>query len=464
MKKPYFLPTALIPPHLSFGEAGRGLFFIILLLLPLFTKAQVIVTCAGTGAFGYAGDGHPAVNAELNEPYAINLDDSGNLYICDVNNSRIREVSNPANLGVGIITTIAGNGVSGYSGDHGLGINAELDGPIDVAIDHHGNVYIADANNNCIRKVTPTDTIITIAGTGIAGYNGDGISATSAQLNLPYGVTVDSIGNIYIADGQNHRIRKVDTAGIIHTIAGTGVAGFSPDGSRADTAKLDSLGSIRITKTGTIYFADNVRIRKIDTAGIITTIAGIGIIGYSGDSGIATNAEIGGGAIAIDSAGNLYIADESANRIRKVSTTGIIYTVAGNGTDGYYGDNGNPLLAELRDEQGVAVSNSGDIYIGDTYNSRIRLVTLHPVGTTNVINSDLEISIYPNPANDKVYIATDLKGNYSVIVTDVLGRLIYKDNFTNKIQIGVSNWQASVYYVQVISENGYKNVQKLIVQ
>ena len=463
MKKPYFLPTVLIPPHLSFGEAGRGLFFIILLLLPLLTNAQVIVTCAGGGSTGL-GDGGPAVNAELNQPYAINLDDSGNLYICDVLNERIRKVSNPANLGVGIITTIAGNGVPGYSGDHGLGINAELDGPSDVAIDHHGNVYIADANNNCIRKVTPLDTISTIAGTGIAGYNGDGISAITAQLNLPYGVAVDSIGNIYIADGQNHRIRRVDISGIITTIAGTGIAGFSPDDSRADTAKLDVPCCIRMDKAGNLFFYDSARIRKIDTAGIIITIAGNGVYGFTGDSGLATSAEIGGGTIAIDSLGNLFFPDAEYNHVRKVDTAGIITTVVGTGIPDFYGDNGNPLLAELNNPEGIAMSNTGDIYIGDVDNYRVRLVTLHPVGIYNITDNGVEINIYPNPANEEVTVASVIKGNNELIITDVLGRLIYKDSFTDKIQIPVAYWQAGVYYVQVVSENGYKNVQKLIVQ
>ena len=458
MKKPYFLPTALIPPHRSFGEAGRGLFFIILLLLPLFTTAQVIVTCAGGGSASL-GDGGPAIDAEVLQPFGMALDDSGNLYICSA--YRIRKVS--PGYG-GIITTIAGNGTPGYSGDHGLGIYAQIAWCSDVFVDHHGSVYIADAANNCIRKVTNADTITTIAGTGVAGYNGDNILATTAQLNIPEGIAVDSIGNVYIVDKENFRIRKVDTAGIITTIAGIGVSGFSPDGSRADTAKLDSIESIRIDKIGNIFFADNVRIRKIDTAGIITTIAGTGIIGYSGDSGVAINAEIGGGAIAIDSAGNLYIADEGANRIRKVDTAGIITTIAGNGISGYYGDNGNPLSAELRIPQGVAVSNNGDVYIGDTYNDRVRLITMHPVGINAIASSSGGISVYPNPANEEVTITAKTNNTYTLVITDVLGRSVYKDNFTGRVQLPLNNWQSGFYYVQVMSENGYKEVKKLIVQ
>ena len=264
---------------------------LILLFSPLFTDAQVIVTAAGGGIV--LGDGGPATAAELNAPFGITLDGSGNLYICDLGHSRIRKVS--PGYG-GAISTIAGNGTFGYSGDGGLGISAQLGQVFDIAIDQNGNIYIADLTNHCIRKVTPADTITTIAGTGTAGYNGDGMPATAAQLNLPFGVTVDRVGNVYIADQLNYRIRMVDTSGIIHTIAGTGIAGFSPDGSHADTAKIEP-GSIRISNNGNIYYQDSAaRIRRIDTTGIITTMAGDGIVGYSGDSGLAVVAKIGGGA------------------------------------------------------------------------------------------------------------------------------------------------------------------------
>ena len=432
---------------------------LISVLLPLFTTAQVIVTCAGGGGTGL-GDGGPATIAELNQPYAVNVDDSGNLYICDVHNARIRKVSNPADLGVGIITTIAGNGTSGYGGDNGLGINAQANGQ-DITIDHHGNVYIADGSK--IRKITPADTITTIAGTDIQGYNGDGIPATSAQLNQPTGIAVDSIGNVYIADLFNYRIRKVDTSGIITTIAGTGTAGFSPDGSLADTAKMFP-GLVRINSAGIIYFADSACIRKINSAGIITTVAGNGIIGYSGDSGLATAAAIDPNAFAIDTSGNIYIADGDHNRIRKIDTAGIITTIAGDGASGFYGDNGSPLLAELCAPQGVAVDNSGNIYIGDVCNSRIRLITMHPERVNNLSGNQQGISIYPNPANDKVTIVAKTNNTYTLVITDVLGRSVYKDNFTGRVQLPLNNWQSGFYYVQVVSEGGYKEVKKLIVQ
>ena len=270
-----------------------SIFTFFLFLAGFTTQAQVIQTIVGTGVPGYSGDFGPAISAKLDGPYGVSLDDTGNLYICDFYNHCIRKISPGRG---GIITTIAGDGTPGYSGDGSLGIYAQLHYPCDVFVDHQGNVYIADVENHCIRKVTPLNIITTIAGTGTAGYNGDGIAATLAQLNIPKGVTVDGIGNVYIADVFNYRIRKVDTFGIITTIAGTGIPGFSPDGSHASIAHLNGLCSIRMDKSGNFIFADNARIRKISAGtAIITTLAGTGISGFSGDSIMATAAEIGGG-------------------------------------------------------------------------------------------------------------------------------------------------------------------------
>jgi len=416
----------------------KNLLFLLILFSPLFSPAQVIVTAVGGGSS--LGDGGPALDAKLEQPWGINIDDSGNLYICDAGTNRVRKVTSGYG---GIINTIAGNGTEGYSGDGGLGINAQLFSPFDVAVDKHGNVFIADQGNNCIRKVTPLDTITTIAGTGAAGYNGDNILATTAQLNAPEGVAIDSIGNVYIVDEFNYRIRKVDTAGIITTIAGTGTAGYSPDACLADTAQLNHLYGIRISKTGNIFFADNARIRRIDS-GLIYTVAGDGTLGYSGDSGLATAAEIGGGAIAIDSSGNLYIADEDANRVREVNVAeGIIYTIAGNGIQGFSGDDGPPLLAELSNVGGVAGNNATDMYIADNANYRIRLITTHPLGTSNIAGQKQEISVFPNPSDGMFtfIISSNTNEQTKVIVTNILGEKVRefsaKTNEQNKIELNV---------------------------
>jgi len=243
----------------------------ILIFLPLFTSAQVIITVAGTGEEGHTGDGGPATNAHIRSPHGITLDNDGNLLIsCS---SSIRKVSPPYN---GTISTFAGSSIPGYSGDGGLAIYAQLNGAYDVAIDKSDNIYIADVGNNRIRKITTDGIIHTIAGTGTAGYNGDGIPATAAQLNAPYSVTVDDTGNVYIGDLYNFRIRKIDTFGTIHTLIGTGTSGFSTDGSRGDTSSLNFPISIRYHKDQCMYFTDNNRIRRLTYTGIITTAVGNG--------------------------------------------------------------------------------------------------------------------------------------------------------------------------------------------
>jgi len=440
----------------------------LLLIFLLFSHsvgAQVIVTAVGDGSASFGGDGGPATAAGLYTPYGIALDNVGNLYICDAGNARIRKVS--PGYG-GVITTIAGNGTAGYSGDGGLGIYAQLRGVIDVAIDVYGNIYIADQGNSCIRKVTPLDTITTIAGTGTAGYNGDGIPATAAQLNYAGGVTVDSMGNIYIADDENHRIRMVDTQGIIHTIAGTGIAGFSPDGSLADTVKIGILWGIRIDNAGNIYYADSSRVRKINGTGIISTVAGNGIEGFSGDGGMATAAEIGGGgAIGIDDDDNLYISDGNNNRVREVNAEdGIINTIAGDGIEGYSGDGGDPLLAELNAPNGVAVDDSGDVYIGDMGNSVIRLITKHPLSVSNIVSIEQSINVYPNPCHNycTVQVTSAINEQADIVIDNITGADVYKFKMlTNQPFTMQMDWPTGVYIINVTTTRQHFN-QKIVIQ
>ncbi len=261
-----------------------------------------------------------------------------------------------------------------------------------------GNIYIADFNNSRIRKVDATTSIITtVAGNGIAGYSGDNGPATSAELNLTRGVAVDGSGNIYIGDFHNNSIRKVTaTTGIITTVAGNGTLGYSGDNGPATSAQLDGPDAVAVDASGNIYFADSYNnvIRKVlATTGIITTVAGNGLGagsgtpysgGYSGDNGSATNAELNLPlGVAVDASGNLFITDCANHRIRKVAANGIITTVAGNGfgtgsgIGGYTGDNGSATSAELNCPEGVTVDTGGNIYIADTYNSVVRKVTYH---------------------------------------------------------------------------------------
>ncbi len=344
----------------------------------MISTSGIITTIAGYGEAGYTGDGGLATYAQLNLPGGIALDGSGNLYVADSGNNVIRLITT-----AGTIITFAGKLYPGYSGDGGAATAAQLYTPSDVAVDSSGNVYIADTVNAVIRQVTTDGNIHTSAGSNVLGSTGDGGAATSAELNEPQGVAVDSSGNLYISEFGDSKIREV-VKGIINTIAGTGSFGYSGDGSAATKAQMaDPLG-ISVDRNGNIYIADiwNYRVRKI-SSGNIGTIAGNGLVSYSGDGGPATSAELNTPrGVAMDKAGNLYIADLQNNRVRQITPGGLINTIAGNGTPGYSGDGGQATSAQLAAPQGVAVDKSGNIYIADTGNQCIREVSPNGVIAT----------------------------------------------------------------------------------
>ena len=340
-------------------------------------SSGVITTIAGTGERGFGGDGGPAVEAQLRSPTGVAVDGAGNVYIADQSNRRIRKVDSS-----GVITTIAGTGERGVGGDDGPAVEAQLRAPTGVAVDSAGNVYIADQSNPRIRKVDSSGIITTIAGTGEFGFSGDGGPAVEAQLIAPYGVAVDSAGNVYIADRSNPRIRKVDSLGVITTIAGTGERGIGGDGGPAIEAQLMPSNGAAVDGAGNVYIADrsNPRIRKVNSSGVITTIAGNGVVG---DSGPAVEAQLGSPrGVAVDSAGNVYIADLSNYRIRKVDSLGVITTIAGTGVQEFGGDGGPAVEAQLRSPYGVAVDGAGNVYIADQSNHRIRKVDSSGIITT----------------------------------------------------------------------------------
>jgi trimeric autotransporter adhesin len=289
------------------------------LTLTVFTsQAQIIATVAGNGTVGYYGDGGLATAAELDYPNGLAFDKSGNYYIAGEENYAIRKVNTS-----GIISTIAGNGIDGYSGDGGQATAAELSYPRMVALDSLGNIYIADNQNNRIRKVdTSTGIITTFAGNGVGGYNGDNIAATTAELHQPNGIGFDKYGNLFIADNNNNRIRMVNTSGIITTIAGIGNGGFYGDGGQATVAEINSPYGLGLDASGNVYFSDlnNYCIREINMGtGIINTIAGIGgVSGYTGDGGQATAAELSASTtgVTFDVNANFYIADPGNSCIR----------------------------------------------------------------------------------------------------------------------------------------------------
>jgi sugar lactone lactonase YvrE/PKD repeat protein len=368
---------------MSMAVEGSGNLYIADTLnnrIRMVNASGIISTVAGNGTAGYSGDGGAATNAELDNPWGVAVDGSGNLYIADCENNRIRMV----NIS-GIINTVAGNGSLGYSGDGGAATSAKLLFPSGVAVDGSGNLYLADKYNNAIRMVNTSGIINTVADNGTWGYSGDGGAATSAELNCPAGVVLDSSGNLYIADWFNNRIRMVNTSGIISTVAGNGKEGYSGDGEAATNAELDNPGGVTMDGSGNLYIADtrNNRIRMVNTSGIISTVAGGGTGGL-GDGGAATNAELNYPiGVALDSSGNLYIADCYNNLIRMVNkSTGFINTVAGNGTGGYSGDGEAATSAELNCPTGVALDSSGNLYIADTNNNCVRMVNMSGIIST----------------------------------------------------------------------------------
>lgn len=335
---------------------------------------QIIVTVAGNGKTSFSCDEAQAVNASFS-PRGLTMDAAGNLYVSDWTDhaDRICKIS-PR----GIATTFAGNGNEGFSGDGGPATGASLNGPKALAVDAIGNLYIADVANDRIRKVDLHGIITTVVGNGRQGFSGDGGLATDASLSRPNGVAVDGAGNIYVADTLNHRIRKVNHQGTITTVAGNGVPGFSGDGSRATSASLNHPDSVVVDAHGNVFIADtrNSAVRKVNSDGNISTIAGNGAPGFSGDGGPATSASLDYPiGLALDASGNLYIADTGNSRIREIGTNGVITTVAGNGHAGFAGDGGRAVLASLHNPHGVAVDRLGALLIADSLNYRIRKTT-----------------------------------------------------------------------------------------
>jgi len=337
----------------------------------------VIWTVVGTGAPGYSGDGGAARQAGLNQPFDVALDRQGNLYFAEAVNHCVRRVER----GGGIITTVAGTGKAGYSGDGGPAVEAELHSPYGIALDAANNLYIVDRLNACIRVVEAATGIIrTLAGTGQPGYAGDGGSAQQAQFQEPNDIALDGSGRAYIADVRDHRVRVVDLAtGFITTFAGTGGGGSCGDGGLASQAALLGPRALAFGSAGDLYIClrNDHKVRKVDMhTGRISTVAGTGGKGYSGDAGPALQATFNGPKeIAIDARDNIFLVDTENHCIRRIdAASGLVTSVAGTGQAGGEGDGGPATSATLKRPHGACMDAAGNLYIGDSENHRIRFV------------------------------------------------------------------------------------------
>lgn len=351
-----------------------------------------INTLAGDGFL--SGDGATATTSAINLPLGEATDCAGNLYFSDSGNNRIRKVD-----GAGNITTIAGTGTAGFLGDGGPAVNAQINNPSAIVVDGAGNIFFADSDNNAIREINlSSGAISTIVGTlGQGGYSGDGLAASAALLSSPKGFTFDANNNLYIADTGNHVIRKVIASNhSISTIAGNGAAGFAGDGTFATSGQFNSPWGIAVSGDGSLYIADfyNNRIRKIDSIGMLSTVAGNGNASYGGDGGFATAATLNSPAsVAIDAAGNLYIADSENNCIRKVNIDGKITTLAGNGSVVFSGDGFDANLAGLYKPYSVYLDSAANLFIADRLNLRIREVNATTAGIQYPIMKEGKVSL-----------------------------------------------------------------------
>jgi sugar lactone lactonase YvrE len=340
----------------------------------------MIVTIAGNGQPGHDGDGGPALAAQLGTPAGVAVAPDGAIYFAEYQYACIRRVHAD-----GTIITIAGRAEEeGYAGDGGPATDALLQGPDGLAILPDGSVCIADSGNDRIRVINPNGIIRTIAGAGESGYSGDGGPATQATFLTPYDVALGPDGSLYIADTDNFCIRRVDPSGRINTIAGTGVAGYSGDGGPATAAQLNRPFALALSRNGSLYVADysNSRVRRIRSDGTIETVAGTGTWGYDGDDRPATLAALNGPiGIAVGPDDEIYIADNHNHRVRVIKPDGRIGTVAGSGQPGYAGDGGPPAEAQLQWPAALVFDQHGHLYVADSGNNRIRRISANALGT-----------------------------------------------------------------------------------
>ena len=440
-------------------------FIILVFSLFLFSfslHAQIITTIAGSGIGGVGGDGGHATDAQFSELTGVTADKWGNIYVADWGANVVRKIDTN-----GIITRFAGGGAGG---DGGLATAAALGLYLvpGLAADTAGNIYISD--NSAVRMVNTSGIITTVAGNGTYGHSGDGGPATAAEISAPTGICLDKVGNLYISDEQASNIRMVNTSGIISTIAGTTI-GFSGDGGPATNAQLKLPDGISVDDSGNIYFVDaiNDRLRKIDKSGVINTIAGdpsssTGFYNGCPAVGVVFGAPEG---LAIDRYGNVYVSDDYSEVVYKITKEGLAYIVAGNGTEGFSGDNGPATAARLARPSMICFDNAGNLLIADRANWRLRKVWYATSGAPVVKATAAHLSVFPNPAVHGAFtcnITANTNEEAKIVITNVLGEKVKEINATtNKATEIKLQAPPGIYFLSALTKDE-KFVTKLVVE
>ena len=440
----------------------RNIIVYLLSICTCFTYAQTISTFAGGGTSAFT-DSIVATSTSIYDPMHIIVDSNNNVYFTQELGNRICKIDSN-----GLVFVIAGTGASGFSGDSGNAKLALLNQPGDLVFDQNGNILFADQENHRIRKIDiNTNVIYTIAGNGMTGYSSDGIPATATMINTPNAIAVDNEHNIYYSD-HSWRIRKIDTNGFVTTIAGNGTSGFWGDNVPATMANLWTVSGIVFDTKRNIYVTDegNRRIRVIDSNCFIHNVAGNGLYSYNGEGVIDTNAQIAPtGPIKFDHSGNIFFADlPPNNRVRKIDTNQMVFTVAGNGIAGFYGDGGFADSAKFDGVNGIGIDKCVNIYVSDINNTRIRKVTFHPDCWPSEAPqlADNQLTIYPNPVLETLYI-DNVKTNarYSLFnITGIIEQTGILQPGSNTLPIG--QLPAGFYLLELVDGLGQKQVRRLI--